>query len=485
MAKKATAAAPQVPADDYKLIPLNQLTCQTWKNVRRFGSSAESIESLANSIAAHGLLQNLNVLPTAEPEVFQVIAGGRRLRALMLLASRKQIPQNHPVPCRVVPESLATLSSLSENQVREALHPADQFEAFAAAKAQGLDVPEVAARFGVTVKFVEQRLKLAKLAPKLIAEYRAGSLTLEELEAFTITDDHEKQLLALEGFKAAPKWAGAEWIRDTLTEAEVPADDDLARYVGIDDYRAAGGTLSQDLFAEEGDGDGLFLTNPQLLRELAEAKLGAEVAPVKAEGWKWVEVRVSAPTYGDLMHFDRVEEDEREPTAKEAKKIEQLEKRIEALEQQRDAIEDDPDDEKDQPLRDEQERLEEELDAIRAGLVTYNPKQIPHAGAIVTIEDGKLEVIRGLIRKEDRAAAGIDDNTKAAKAKAAAERAVEKARQAAAAVVKPKPAPDLVAYECREAAQTLKRFDAAKYAHLVSQLEAVIEEMRALEEGEG
>jgi len=485
MAKKATAAAPQVPADDYKLIPLNQLTCQTWKNVRRFGSTAESIEALANSIAAHGLLQNLNVLPTAEPEVFQVIAGGRRLRALMLLASRKQIPQNHPVPCRVVPESLATLSSLSENQVREALHPADQFEAFAAAKAQGLDVREVAARFGVTTKFVEQRLKLAKLAPKLIAEYRAGALTLEELEAFTITDDHGKQLLAFEGFKAAPKWADAEWIRDTLTEAEVPHDDRLALFVGIDDYRAAGGTLSQDLFAEEGDGDGLFLTNPQLLRELAEAKLGAEVAPVKAEGWKWVEARVGQLTYGDLQQFDRCDADGRAPTAKEAKKIEQLEKQIADLEAKRDAIDDDPDDEKDQPLRDEQERLEEELEKIRDGLVTYNKQQAKHAGAIVTIDhDGKVEVIRGLIRKEDRDAAGINEKTKVQRAQQKAEQAAAKARQAAAAVVKPKPTPDLVAYECREAAQTLKRFDAEKYAHLVSQLEAVIEEMRALEEAE-
>ena len=59
-----------------------------------------------------------------------MVAGGRRLAALKLLAKRKRIASDFPVPCHVVSPDEAAEVSLAENIVRTPLHPADQFEAF-------------------------------------------------------------------------------------------------------------------------------------------------------------------------------------------------------------------------------------------------------------------------------------------------------------------------------------------------------------------
>lgn len=110
-------------------------------------------------------------------------------------------------------------------------------------------------------------MKLARVAPELLAEYRAEKLTLEALTAFTVTDDHQKQLAVYESL--------TEWqlrrpsdIRDQLTEQMVEASDKLARFVTLETYQAAGGTIKTDLF-----GDDVYLENPELLQTLVREKL--------------------------------------------------------------------------------------------------------------------------------------------------------------------------------------------------------------------
>ncbi len=56
--------------------------------------------------------------------------------------------------------------SLAENTVRLAMHPADQFEAFAALIDQGESAADVAQRFGVEESLVLKRMKLARVAPR-------------------------------------------------------------------------------------------------------------------------------------------------------------------------------------------------------------------------------------------------------------------------------------------------------------------------------
>jgi ParB family chromosome partitioning protein len=58
--------------------------------------------------------------------------------------------------------------SLAENVVRAPLHPADQFDAFARLKADGLSAENIAARFGVEPNIVIRRLKLVGVSAKLL-----------------------------------------------------------------------------------------------------------------------------------------------------------------------------------------------------------------------------------------------------------------------------------------------------------------------------
>ena len=78
------------------------------------------------------------------------------------------------VPCLVEEPDAALETSLMENTVRAAMHPADEFAAMAALIDGGATVEAVAARFGVSERHVRQRLKLGKLAPELLDAFRAG-----------------------------------------------------------------------------------------------------------------------------------------------------------------------------------------------------------------------------------------------------------------------------------------------------------------------
>lgn len=60
-------------------IPLNYLIASS-ANVRRTGKN-DNLDELVASIRHHGLRQGLNVKPADENGRYEVVAGGRRLRA--------------------------------------------------------------------------------------------------------------------------------------------------------------------------------------------------------------------------------------------------------------------------------------------------------------------------------------------------------------------------------------------------------------------
>lgn len=256
-------------------------------NVRRTGKN-DSVDELVASIRATGLRQNLNVRATEDGR-YEVVAGGRRLRALKKLAKEGAIAKDAPIPCRVLEEGEdAAEISLTENVVRVAMHPADQFEAFhALVHEKAMSIEEVATRFGVSPTLVEQRLKLASVAPKLLALYRKGDLTLAEIMAFAVSDDHEAQLRVWKDCQHTGRHPNT--IRRALTEGSIAASDRLAVFVGLDAYRAEGGGIMRDLFDDTNSG---YLTDRPLVLRLAAERLSSVLDPLRAEGWKWVKAEL-------------------------------------------------------------------------------------------------------------------------------------------------------------------------------------------------
>ena len=193
------------------------------------------LEEFAASIAAHGLLQPLVVEPerngAGEETGWYLAAGERRRKALRILAAEAdQEKRADPVPDKA--DGIATEISLAENVIRTSMHPADQFEAFQKLIDDGgLGVEEIAARFSVTPAVVKQRLKLAAVSPKLMSLYRRGELTLDQLMAFTLTDDHGRQFEV---------WAQLSWnkspemIRKLLTQSHVSPSDRRVEFIGAE-----------------------------------------------------------------------------------------------------------------------------------------------------------------------------------------------------------------------------------------------------------
>ena len=385
------------PTKNLILVPLSRLGSRpAGRNVRK--TPRMSIPELAASIQRVGLLQNLIVIASADGEHYEVVAGGRRLAALKLLAKKHRISKEWEVPCLLVADGTARTASLTENVQREAMHPADQFEAFAALVAEGRPIEDIAADFSVTPLVVQRRLKLANVSPRLMADYRADAVSLDQLMALAITDDHAAQEGA---FYDAPTWQRhPSNLRERLTEREIDAyRHPLVRFVGLDTYEAAGGGIRRDLFAE-GDA-GVYLTDAALLERLAQDKLAGIAAEVKAEGWAWVDATPGV-THADLHAFQRAPREWREPNKREAARIEKLQTKMHELAEAVDAALDADDEDKADALQEEGETVGEQLQALEDGLQDYGANVKAAAGAIVTIDrNGEAVIHRGLMREAE------------------------------------------------------------------------------------
>lgn len=370
------------------MIPLSKLD-PARTSIRKAGA-ADGTEELAASIAAHGLLQNLTVRQAAKPngdasDRYEVIAGNRRLAALKLLAKRKQLPKGQPVPCQLLDARSAHEISLAENVMRVPMHPADQFEAFAALQSEGLGAEEIAARFGVTPTVVRQRLKLAAVSPRLLDAYCQQDMSLDQLMAFTVTDDHAAQeRVWFEG----PSYEQDPWsIRRALTRTLVEGGDRRARFVGVAAYEAAGGQVMHDLFRPE---DAAYFTDSQLLDRLVREQLAAVADTVAEEGWSWVEV-MPEMDYGYLATLRRIPPAVEEPLSSE----EQAE--LDAAIARHDAFVEEHGEDPPAELAEELERLIDAVRALSEPRQRWSPEDMARGGALVTLDyRGAVQVTRGL-----------------------------------------------------------------------------------------
>ncbi|MDG3006439.1 ParB/RepB/Spo0J family partition protein [Paludisphaera mucosa] len=368
-------------------------------NVRKT-ASATADEELKSSIVAHGLMQNL-VVTEGKKGKYLVIAGARRLEAMKSLQAEGKLPEDHAVPCQVVSEEHAAEMSLAENIVRQAMHPADEFEAFAALSKAGKSAGFIAERFGVEEKHVLKRLRLGKLALELLAEYRAENLTLEVLMAFTVTDDQTRQM---EVYKSLDKWdkKNEHAVRRALTEGTVSGNDKLAKFVGLEAYTAAGGFTKNDLF-----GDRVYLENPDVLHRLAGEKLEAAAEELRGEGWAWVETAIEHD-WDFTRRCGSIESSPVDAPQELTDLKAKLETESEAADQA--YYEDDGEDEAlSETLEAKRDVLEKQLGELNEKLesyVVFDPEEMKTAGCYVSIDgNGTLRIEKGLVRPEDKKAA--------------------------------------------------------------------------------
>jgi ParB family chromosome partitioning protein len=369
-----------------KTIPLNKLMASP-RNVRR-SSSPEADAELKADIEARGLLQNLVVTSLRKPRgCFAVEAGERRRRALLNLAEEGKLASDHPVCCLIVDSADAQEASLAENFQRLAMNPADECLAFSALVEQGADIEGIARRFGLTVRFVEGRLRLANLAPVIFDALGAGEISLDVAKAYAATPDAERQAYVFEQVRSSYMSSHPDSIRRMMTQATVSASDRCARFVGEEAYVAAGGRIERDLFADEDEARWLDVA---LLERLASEKMGTLAAAIAAEqGLAFVR-----PTLDSWIGYPATDGLRRVPVEKPPLTDEES-ARIEALEEQIGELvglleNEETDDSARTEAEERIRQLDQEIDAISDKPPVIDPELKAQVGAFLLLDhDGR------------------------------------------------------------------------------------------------
>lgn len=245
-------------------------------NVRTDADAIAATGPLEESIAAVGLFFPLIVHP-AEDGRYGVLDGGRRYRAIYRLIKAGRLAADWPIEC-VVREGLPadiTEQSLGAFLLARDLHPYETNAAVARAAEQGHAPVEIARNLGQTLRWVNQQLRLGRLAPEIFAAYAEGRLSTDLAQAYAATEDEDLQRRAFAHFTGPGQPAYNHHPRAVRQFFKV-GDHELAKllhFVGEDIYRAAGGRFELDLFADEAEVRGR-VTDESKLRELAENKLG-------------------------------------------------------------------------------------------------------------------------------------------------------------------------------------------------------------------
>ncbi|MHA7777187.1 ParB/RepB/Spo0J family partition protein [Roseibium sp. M-1] len=378
------------------------------KNVRK-KTDQNGIQSLAASIAVNGVLQNLIVRPDVKRGHYLVTSGGRRYRAVEHLIKEGLLTTDYELSCQVRTEEEATELSLAENVMREAMDPADQFRAFKALADEDTTVEDIAKRFGTTELIVTKRLKLARVSPVLFELFEKGEMELSQLQAFTVSDDHEAQERV---WNSLPRhYRNGYDIRRALTDGKIPASDKRIQFIGgLDTVRNAGGTVICDLFS---DRDGGYVEDVALVEKLVSEKIETAIQEIAAEGWKWVRYQAELD-YTAIQAFGREYPKQPQFSAEDQTELERLQPESDDAA----ACYNETGNEEDRVAF---EAADEAIENLQAKYVAeFSGDQKATCGTIISIGyHGDLRIERGLIDPADAKvddAAGNTDEEKASEA---------------------------------------------------------------------
>ena len=281
--------------------------------------------------------------------------------------------------------------------MRADMHPADQVEAFARLVSQGSTAAEIAARFGMSERAVEQRLRLGNVSPMLLEAYREGNTNLDTLKAFALTTDQKLQEEIWNNLHETRGYVGDYLVREILLDEHIRGSARIAEFVGVEEYEKAGGRVTRDLFASE-DNHGIWLENPALVYDLADRKLAA-IADELKEDWKWVEFDLEFG-YEKESKFNKIYPVKGELTPDEKASMKELTSRLEQIHEA--GVSDE--------TREEFNSVHQQirvLNNLKASRNTYTEEQREIAGCVVTIDyNGKARIYEGLVRPEDMPKAG-------------------------------------------------------------------------------
>lgn len=173
-------------------IPITQVYPSPMNPRKTFNE--EDIKELADNIESQGLLQPITVRqkPGTGPLIeYELICGERRFRAYKMLSEKwsamdSVAPKGYTYDrfdeitaiVREMNDDEAFEAMITENLQRKDVDPIEEAFAFGQLIEKGKTVEEVAARFGKSVRFVQDRVKLNNLVPELMLALKDEKMSI-------------------------------------------------------------------------------------------------------------------------------------------------------------------------------------------------------------------------------------------------------------------------------------------------------------------
>lgn len=173
----------------YQMLPLHKVEPNPHQPRRDF--DPEELQSLADSISLHGIVQPLTVRETGNG-YYQIIAGERRWRAARLAELRE-------IPAVIIEADDKKVMELAliENLQRQDLNPIEEALGYRTLMEEyGLTQEETASRVGKSRPAVANTLRLLALCPEVLDMVRQGRLSAGHARAIVTlkTDKLQKEV---------------------------------------------------------------------------------------------------------------------------------------------------------------------------------------------------------------------------------------------------------------------------------------------------
>lgn len=337
-----------------------------------------NIETMAASLKKRGMITPPTVF--ADLGEFWVSNGNRRLAGLHLNHGKDSEIQ---IECnlREVDAAGAFEDSITDFELSLPLHPVDRYEAFARLEQDGKSEGDISDHFGIEIKDVRRALALGRLSPKIRDAWRKGEIKQEVAQTFTLAKDQKVQDKVF-GKLSKGKSLDVSNIREAIGIKSNRAAAQMLQFVTADVYRAAGGSVVEDLFTEMS-----AVSDEALLKQLFQAKLDDVCEQLVKEGWSWA--NLEADLESNWRSWPQRHYKTPVYLGDEEKQLATLAK------QKRDNedSEDDYDDELDDRLIEQMQTIEEAIDRR-----SFPDAQRKKLGCIVDFHNGKLDITFGIER---------------------------------------------------------------------------------------
>ena len=160
-----------------------------------------ALKELSENIRQQGLLQPITVRPVADNTEYEIVCGERRYRAYRILFEETEA--NNELPFNPWDEIMAIVKEMSdeeafdamitENLQRQDVDPMEEAFAFGQLQKKGSSIQDIALRFGKSIRFVQDRIKLNGLIPELMKEVKEDNMPISAAMVISKVDEERQR----------------------------------------------------------------------------------------------------------------------------------------------------------------------------------------------------------------------------------------------------------------------------------------------------